>query len=309
MATWVGVVTNAGKALFATWANGTTFNFDAAEGGTGTVAESALLAQTALVNKKQDISILGGERVTDGVKLTIQITAPATGYTLNQIAIKGSVDGGTRALTALFQTSDGVTIPSVTQTPDFIYKFFGVVMVSNTGAFTLTIDTSAVVSQSTLEEAIETHNEDGDAHDGQFAKLDADGKVSSNQLPDMDYIPAAAKGVAEGVAELDATGKVPSEQLPAMNYDPAGSAATVQTNLTAHTGNTSNPHSVTKAQVGLGSVDNTSDADKPVSTAQQTAINTLSDDISAVSAQSLIMARVPRRRLLPQKSLFVQILY
>ena len=41
--------------------------------------------------------------------------------------------------------------------------------------------------------------------------------------------------------------------------------------LTAHTGNTSNPHSVTKAQVGLGNVDNTSDADKPVSTAQAAA--------------------------------------
>ena len=44
-------------------------------------------------------------------------------------------------------------------------------------------------------------------------------------------------------------------------------------NLAAHTGNTSNPHGVTKAQVGLGNVDNTSDADKPVSNAQQTAIS------------------------------------
>ncbi|MDR0375251.1 MAG: hypothetical protein LBH85_05950 [Treponema sp.] len=43
--------------------------------------------------------------------------------------------------------------------------------------------------------------------------------------------------------------------------------------LTSHTGNTSNPHAVTKAQVGLGSVDNTSDANKPVSTAQQNALN------------------------------------
>lgn len=36
---------------------------------------------------------------------------------------------------------------------------------------------------------------------------------------------------------------------------------------------TDNPHSVTKAQVGLGNVDNTSDKDKPISTAQATAIN------------------------------------
>lgn len=39
-----------------------------------------------------------------------------------------------------------------------------------------------------------------------------------------------------------------------------------------HMGNKSNPHGVTKAQVGLGNVNNTSDADKPVSTAQATAI-------------------------------------
>jgi hypothetical protein len=43
--------------------------------------------------------------------------------------------------------------------------------------------------------------------------------------------------------------------------------------LDTHTGRTDNPHSVTKAQVGLGNVDNTSDADKPVSTAQNTAIS------------------------------------
>ncbi len=43
--------------------------------------------------------------------------------------------------------------------------------------------------------------------------------------------------------------------------------------LTTHTSNTSNPHSVTKTQVGLGNCDNTSDASKPVSTATQTALD------------------------------------
>jgi len=56
-------------------------------------------------------------------------------------------------------------------------------------------------------------------------------------------------------------------------FDAAGSAATVQTNLNSHTGNTSNPHSTTAAQVGLGNVDNTSDLNKPISTATQTALN------------------------------------
>ena len=40
-----------------------------------------------------------------------------------------------------------------------------------------------------------------------------------------------------------------------------------------HIAKKDNPHSVTKAQVGLGNVDNTSDANKPISTATQTALN------------------------------------
>jgi hypothetical protein len=47
---------------------------------------------------------------------------------------------------------------------------------------------------------------------------------------------------------------------------------TVNAKIDSHIGNKSNPHAVTKAQVGLGNVNNTSDADKPVSTAQATAI-------------------------------------
>lgn len=47
---------------------------------------------------------------------------------------------------------------------------------------------------------------------------------------------------------------------------------TVNAKVDSHMGNKSNPHGVTKAQVGLGNVNNTSDADKPVSTAQATAI-------------------------------------
>ena len=52
----------------------------------------------------------------------------------------------------------------------------------------------------------------------------------------------------------------------------------VENEIDAHTADTANPHSVTKSQVGLGNVDNTSDANKPVSTAQQTALNGKKDD-------------------------------
>ena len=55
---------------------------------------------------------------------------------------------------------------------------------------------------------------------------------------------------------------------------------TVQTGLSAHTENKNNPHQVTKQQVGLGNVDNTSDINKPISTAQQQALDTKVDKVA-----------------------------
>ena len=57
------------------------------------------------------------------------------------------------------------------------------------------------------------------------------------------------------------------------NYFSADNTNAALQELGAHKASTSNPHGVTKTQVGLGSVDNTSDANKPVSTATQTALN------------------------------------
>ena len=47
-----------------------------------------------------------------------------------------------------------------------------------------------------------------------------------------------------------------------------------------HLVSTDNPHHVTAAQVGLGNVDNTSDLDKPISTATQTALDTISNNLT-----------------------------
>ena len=49
----------------------------------------------------------------------------------------------------------------------------------------------------------------------------------------------------------------------------------------AHMDSKANPHAVTKAQVGLANADNTSDADKPVSTAQAAAIKAVQDGVTA----------------------------
>ena len=52
-----------------------------------------------------------------------------------------------------------------------------------------------------------------------------------------------------------------------------GLVSSIDTNVTNHINNTQNPHNVTKTQVGLSNVDNTSDIDKPISTAVQSALD------------------------------------
>lgn len=52
----------------------------------------------------------------------------------------------------------------------------------------------------------------------------------------------------------------------------ASAASAAQGNINTHIADVANPHGVTKTQVGLGSVDNTSDEDKPVSLATRQAI-------------------------------------
>ena len=156
MAKWTGVVTNKGAELLAAWAEGTTLNIYSAAAGTGTVAEAAMIAQTALAGQKQAASIVSHSKAdgATGLKIQLQITAPSTGYTLNQFGIWAKVGSGEGKLLALFQNSEGIDVPSASDSPDFVYTFYGLIMISNTGSISVTVDASAVVTTATMQAAI-----------------------------------------------------------------------------------------------------------------------------------------------------------
>lgn len=93
----------------------------------------------------------------------------------------------------------------------------------------------------------------------------------------------SAKGAANGYAGLDASSLVPVANLPPPVAPPWGVITGTLSNQTdlqnalnaklATTGNGSGLTGLVKAQVSLGLADNTSDANKPVSTATQTALD------------------------------------
>ena len=91
----------------------------------------------------------------------------------------------------------------------------------------------------------------------------------------FDPIPSDMGGKTQTTPLMNGEASVGSE-----NYYAAGdhvhptdiTRASVE-DLTSHKNNKQNPHSVTKEQVGLGNVDNTSDINKPISTATQNELN------------------------------------
>ena len=120
-----------------------------------------------------------------------------------------------------------------------------------------------------------------------YASLDANGKVPASELPSYvdDVIEATTLANLPTTGE---TGKIYVTTNDNKTYRWSGTAyaeisaslALGTTSSTAYRGDlgniayshskaTGNPHGTTKAQVGLGNVDNTSDANKPISTATQ----------------------------------------
>ena len=131
------------------------------------------------------------------------------------------------------------------------------------------------------------------------ATLDSTGKIPTSQLPS--YVDDVIESETyDSLPEKGESGKIYVAKDTNLVYRWSGSAyieisaslALGETSSTAYAGNkgkattdkinthvsnTSNPHSVTKAQVGLSNVNNTSDLNKPISTATQEALDLKAD--------------------------------
>lgn len=117
------------------------------------------------------------------------------------------------------------------------------------------------------------------AQQGDTVKVQATGLmyfiVDDSKLGEAAGYEEYTVGQASAVPWSGVTGK-PTEFKPEAHThevaDVNGLQGVIDNTLNPHINNTNNPHSVTAEQVGLGNVDNTADADKPVSTAQAQAI-------------------------------------
>ena len=214
------VITNVGKTLLAQWASGGTFNIDSAAAGTGTVNASLLMAQTGLVAQKQTMNIVKSEKITGGVRLQLQLTNKGVSaqYTINQIGVWGSLDGGAMTMMAIFQDDDGVVVPAEADTPEYVFTVYAVLQMDNTGTLTVTLDSSVAVSQAQFSE-LEQKVENLDATD---ISLSVDGVTGKT-------VAAGIEELADKVSEIEG-GVVTSVngQTGAVTVTPAGIGAATE---------------------------------------------------------------------------------
>ncbi len=158
--------------------------------------------------------------------------------------------------------------------------------ISGSNTFTGTLILPSTTSIGTL-----TSTELGYVHGVTSAiqtQLNAKAPTASPTFTGVVTAPSFTSTIATGTAPLSVSSATVVTSLNSDLLDGQhGSYYAVASTLSSHTSNISNPHSVTKAQVGLGSVDNTADTAKPVSTAQQTALNLKLDSSSYTAADVL----------------------
>ena len=188
-----------------------------------------------------DFSQMEGEAGKDGVGVPI-------GGALGDIIVKSGINNYDTAWVSLIQYFNEY-VTSIDKVPDLLKNYNNLINKPNIYGV-LGEDENGLISQKGINNIFNSYNQ---------------------RLTDIENIVGPSGGTGGIAAEL-------REHLEAENphgITPEMIGAISATALLAHTNATNNPHSVTKSQIGLGNVDNTSDINKPVSTAQQQALTTL----------------------------------
>lgn len=253
-------VTNAGVEVLKKAIGGKKVTITAAKSGTDTVPESELKEQSVLSGTVRNATIANATNQPEGYRVTLRVTNTGvkSSYIFKQLGLFATAEDESEVLFAILQSENGETVPDESEL--YTYDVSLIIAISDTSNITVNVDKTSYVT----EEELDGHKKDKtNPHGVTKAQVGLGNvpNVSTNDQTPTYTVPASNAGLVSGEKIGTAFGKI----------------ARAVASLIAHIANKSNPHSVTKAQVGLANVDNTSDVNKPISSATQTALNGKSD--------------------------------
>lgn len=253
-------VTNAGVEVLKKAIGGKKVTITAAKSGTDTVPESELKEQSVLSGTVRNATIANATNQPEGYRVTLRVTNTGvkSSYIFKQLGLFATAEDESEVLFAILQSENGETVPDESEL--YTYDVSLIIAISDTSNITVNVDKTSYVT----EEELDGHKKDKtNPHGVTKAQVGLGNvpNVNTNDQTPTYTVPASNAGLVSGEKIGTAFGKI----------------ARAVASLIAHIANKSNPHSVTKAQVGLGNADNTSDVNKPISSATQTALNGKSD--------------------------------
>ena len=243
------VITNAGIELLKNALSGGTITVTAIKSGAGKVDVSALKSQTAVSSIKQSGTVQGVTKTNETIKIGVLFSNAglSAGYSMTQLGIYAKGSTGSEVLFAISQSTTGKEVPAESAMPSWslVHNFY--IKLNNDVKMTATVDPEGYVTFETMQAALNTHT--GNKSNPHSVTKSQVGLGNVPNVATNDQTPTYS----------DTTTLVTLSSGEKISIAFAKIKLAITT-LINHLANKSNPHGVTKSQVGLGNVENKSSA-------------------------------------------------
>ena len=243
------VITNAGIELLKNALSGGTITVTAIKSGAGKVDVSALKSQTAVSSIKQSGTVQGVTKTNETIKIGVLFSNAglSAGYSMTQLGIYAKGSTGSEVLFAISQSATGKEVPAESAMPSWslVHNFY--IKLNNDVKMTATVDPEGYVTFETMQTALNTHT--GNKSNPHSVTKSQVGLGNVPNVATNDQTPTYS----------DTTTLVTLSSGEKISIAFAKIKLAITT-LINHLANKSNPHGVTKSQVGLGNVENKSSA-------------------------------------------------
>lgn len=243
------VITNAGIELLKNALSGGTITVTAIKSGSGKVDVSALKSQTAVSSIKQSGTVQGVTKTNETIKIGVLFSNAglSAGYSMTQLGIYAKGSTGSEVLFAISQSITGKEVPAESAMPSWslVHNFY--IKLNNDVTMTATVDPEGYVTFETMQTALNTHT--GNKSNPHSVTKSQVGLGNVPNVATNDQTPTYSD--TKTLVTLSSGEKI------SIAFAKIKLAITTLIN---HLANKSNPHGVTKSQVGLGNVENKSSA-------------------------------------------------
>lgn len=243
------VITNAGIELLKNALSGGTITVTAIKSGAGKVDVSALKSQTAVSSIKQSGTVQGVTKTNETIKIGVLFSNAglSAGYSMTQLGIYAKGSTGSEVLFAISQSTTGKEVPAESAMPSWslVHNFY--IKLNNDVKMTATVDPEGYVTFETMQKAL-------NAHTGNKSNPHS---VTKSQVGLGNVPNVATNDQTPTYSDTTTLVTLSSGEKISIAFAKIKLAITTLIN---HLANKSNPHGVTKSQVGLGNVENKSSA-------------------------------------------------